>query len=171
MPFKSAQSLRYASFGILIPPELKPAPARYLEPEALPQSAPSRTKKPGWFSGLAFFFHTVLLRQIKERRADALRSVPSHKGCYAWEGFNQKRLIGKAKLNNTCRICLTSASGVARISSDSISAGREASGAGFGCYTARTAVCSLANLPAIFIEVDTDRNAPCPPARRPSIIV
>lgn len=123
------------------------------------------------FSWLGLLFEAVFVRQIKERRADALRSVPSHKGCYAWEGFNQKRLIGKAKLNWVGRRSLACASGVGCISSNSIGAGRKASGAGSCCHSTRPAIRSLANLPAIFIEIDADRDASRATPRRPSIIV
>ena len=96
---------------------------------------------------------------------------PPIRAAIPWEGFNQKRLIGKAKLDDARCARLASASGIGRISSDRISARRKASGAGFCrcsiCSTLRT----LANLRAILIEIDADRNASRTISRRPSIVV
>ena len=45
--------------------------------------------------GLAFSLQPYFSRQIKERRANALRSVPSHKGCYTVGGVQSKKIDWK----------------------------------------------------------------------------
>ena len=96
---------------------------------------------------------------------------PPIRAAIPWEGFNQKRLIGKAKLDDFRCARLIRASRIGRISSDRVGARRKASGARLCCYIIRAAIRSLANLRAILIEIDADRNAPSSSSSCPSIVV
>lgn len=96
---------------------------------------------------------------------------PPIRAAIPWEGFNQKRLIGKAKLDDFRCARLAGASGIGRISSDRIGARRKASGAGFCRHIVCAAIGSYAYLRAILIEIDADRNAPSSSSSCPSIVV
>lgn len=96
---------------------------------------------------------------------------PPIRAAIPWEGFNQKRLIGKAKLDDARCARLVRATRIGRISSDRISARRKASGASSCRHIIRATIRSLANLRTILIEIDTDRNAPSSFSSCPSIVV
>ena len=93
MPSKNLQPLCAVISKVYFLSGHKPALTRHFK-AAISRHTKLQKARP-FFFGPAFSLQPYFSRQIKERRADALRSVPSHKGCYTVGGVQSKKIDWK----------------------------------------------------------------------------